>query len=45
MMGILYICQPQWDKVIAWLGEHVTELTLASCKQVCQQIINRGDQS
>ena len=30
---------------MAWLGEHVTELVLATCKQVHQQIIDRGDQS
>ena len=44
MMGIQYMSQPQWDKVVAWLGENVTELALASCKQVRQQIIDRGDQ-
>ena len=45
MMGIPYMSQTQWDKVVAWLGEHVTELALASYKQVRQQIIDRGDQS
>ena len=45
MMGIPYMSQPQWDKVVAWLGEHVTELAIASCKQVRQQIIDRGDQN
>ena len=44
MMGIQYMSQPQWDKMVAWLGENVTELALASCKQVRQQIIDRGDQ-
>ena len=36
--------QPQWNKVVAWLGKNVRELALVSCKQVCQQIIDRGGQ-
>ena len=35
----------QWDKVVTWLGENVTELALVSCKPVRQQITDRGDQS
>ena len=34
MIGIQYTSKPQWNKVMAWLGEYVTELALASCKQV-----------
>ena len=30
---------------MAWLGEYVTELALASYNQVRQQITDRGDQS
>ena len=45
MMGIPFMSQPQWDKLVAWLGEHVTELALNTCKQVRQEIIDRGDQS
>ena len=33
MMGILYIAKPQWEVVVAWLGEYITKLALASCKQ------------
>ena len=38
-MGIPYMSQPQWDKVVTWLGEHVTELALASCKQVHNKLL------
>ena len=35
---------PAASHLIVSMGKYVTELALASCKQVCQQIIDRGDQ-
>ena len=35
---------PAASRLIVSMGKYVTELALASCKQVCQQIIDRGDQ-
>ena len=42
-MGLPVMSEKSWDKAVAWLGSHVEKLALSSCKQVRQNIINRGD--
>ena len=45
LMGIPHMTRQRWDKVVAWLEEHTTQLALESCQQVRQAIIDRGDQT
>ena len=43
LMGLLIMSEKSWDKAVTWSGNHVEELALSSCKQVQQNITDRGD--
>ena len=42
-MGLPVMSEKSWDKTVAWLGNHVEKLALSSCRQVRQNITDRGD--
>ena len=35
--------EKSWDKAVAWLANYVEKLVMSSCRQVRQNILNRGD--
>ena len=44
MLGLRPCSDTQWQRIVRWLGEHVTRLAQWSCEQVRQQVRERGDQ-
>ena len=43
LMGLPVMSEKSWDKAVAWLANHVKKLAISSCRQVRQNILNRGD--
>ena len=44
MLGLPPCSDTQWQRIVRWLGEHVTSLAQWSCAQVREQVKERGDQ-
>lgn len=44
MLGLPPCSDSQWQRIVQWLGEHVTRLAQWSCEQEREQIKEHGDQ-